>query len=72
VTRTGAFEPVAVVPEHQRLGLGKALMFEGLRRIRKLGATQATVGSYGPIAGALYESAGFCNYDMAEPWYKAW
>ncbi|PDV97386.1 GNAT family N-acetyltransferase [Candidatus Chloroploca asiatica] len=32
-TRTVAFEPVGTHPEHQRTGLGKALMAEGLRRV---------------------------------------
>ena len=70
VTRTGAFEPVATVPAHQRRGLGKAVMFEGLRRLKRLGATMAYVGSYSPEAGALYASVGFTDYDLSEPWVK--
>jgi GNAT superfamily N-acetyltransferase len=70
VTRTGAFEPVGTAPAHQRRGLGKALMAEGLRRLEKLGATLASVGGYSPEANALYASAGFTTYDLAEPWQK--
>lgn len=70
VTRTGCFEPVGTTPEHQRRGLGKAVMFEGLRRLKWLGATLATVGSYSLPAGALYESAGFTDYDQSEAWVK--
>ena len=70
VTRAGVFEPVGTVPEHQRRGLGKAIMHEGLRRLQRLGATQAHVGSYSPAAHALYASAGFVEYDLAEPWVK--
>jgi mycothiol synthase len=70
VTRTGSFEPVGTAPEHQRHGLGKALMLEGLRRLKWLGATLATVGSYSLPAGALYESAGFTDYDRSEAWVK--
>lgn len=72
VTRTAAFEPVGTHPEHQRQGLGKALMAEGLRRVRDLGATLCTVGSYSAAAGALYGSLGFCEYTLSEPWIKAW
>jgi mycothiol synthase len=72
VTRTGAFEPVAAVPAHQRRGLGKAVMTEGLRRLQRLGATQATVGSYSAHAGALYASMGFTDYDLSERWIKSW
>lgn len=71
VTRAGVFEPVGTVPEHQRRGLGKAIMHEGLRRLQRLGATQAHVGSYSPAAHALYASVGFVEYDLAEPWIKA-
>ena len=71
VTRTGSFEPVATVPAHQRRGLGKAVMTEGLRRLQRLGATQATVGSYSVHAGALYDSMGFTANDLGERWIKS-
>lgn len=71
VTRTGVFEPVATVPAHQRKGLGRALLFEGLRRLQLLGATLAYVGSYSEGAGALYASAGFTDYELCEPWVKS-
>jgi len=71
-TRTAAFEPVGTHPAHQRRGLGKALMAEGLRRVRDLGATLCTVGSYSVAAGALYASLGFTEYDLSEPWVKMW
>jgi ribosomal protein S18 acetylase RimI-like enzyme len=71
VTRTGVFEPVGTAPAHQRRGLGKAVMSEGLRRLKRLGATLATVGSYSAEAGALYASMGFTEYDLAERWIKA-
>jgi mycothiol synthase len=72
VTRTGAFEPVGTVPAHQRRGLGKAVMCEGLRRLRRMGATLAFVGSYEPPAHALYASVGFTEYDVSEPWIREW
>ncbi len=70
VNRAGVFEPVGTVPAHQRRGLGKALLCEGLRRLKKLGATMAYVGSYSPEAGALYASVGFTEYDLSIPWIK--
>lgn len=71
-TRTGTFEPVGTVPEHQRKGLGKALMTEGLKRLQQLGAVMVYVSSYGEAAHATYESAGFTNYDRSELWEKTW
>lgn len=70
VTRTGAFEPVGTVPAHQRRGLGKAIMAEGLRRLRRIGATMAYVGSYSPEAHGLYEAAGFMDYEVSIPWTR--
>lgn len=70
VTRTGAFEPVGTARKYHRRGLGKAVMTEGLRRLKRLGATLACVGSYTPEAHALYASVGFTEYDISEPWVK--
>ena len=72
VNRTGVFEPVGTAPEYQRRGLARATMTEGLRRLVRLGATLAFVGSYSEPAHALYASVGFAEYDRAEPWVKAW
>jgi len=71
VTRTGAFEPVGTAPAHQRLGLGSAVMCEGMRRLKLLGADMAYVGSYGEAAHGLYASLGFTDYVLMEPWAKA-
>ncbi len=72
VTRTAAFEPVGTHPAHQRRGLGKAIMTEGLRRVQQLGATLATISSYSTPAGALYASVGFVDYDLSILWMKEW
>ncbi|MCJ7434649.1 MAG: GNAT family N-acetyltransferase [Anaerolineales bacterium] len=71
-TKTGIFEPVGTVPEHQHKGLAKALMTEGLKRLKQLGAVMAYVSSYGKAAHATYESAGFTNYDCSELWERVW
>ena len=72
ITRTAVFEPVGTHPNHQKRGLGKAVMNEGLRRAQRLGATLATVSSYSTGAHALYESMGFTEVDLLEPWIKEW
>jgi hypothetical protein len=45
-------------------------MCEGLKRLKRMGATLAYVGSYTPAAHALYASVGFTEYDLSEPWGK--
>jgi GNAT superfamily N-acetyltransferase len=72
ITRTAVFEPVGTHPDHQKRGLGKAVMSEGLCRAQRLGATLATVSSYGKAAHALYESMGFTDVDLLEPWIREW
>ncbi|HUF00394.1 MAG TPA: GNAT family N-acetyltransferase [Anaerolineales bacterium] len=72
IARTAVFEPVGTHPHHQKRGLGKAVMSEGLRRAQRLGATLATVSSYSTGAHALYESMGFTEFDLLEPWIKEW
>jgi ribosomal protein S18 acetylase RimI-like enzyme len=71
VNRSGVLEPVGTAPAHQRRGLGKAVMGEGLRRLKRLGATLAIVGSYSAEAGALYAAVGFTKYDLLERWHIA-
>lgn len=61
VNRVGLFEPVGTHPDYQRLGLAKAVMLEGLRRMRAAGMHTAIVGaeSDNPAAQGLYRSVGF-------------
>jgi ribosomal protein S18 acetylase RimI-like enzyme len=56
VPRSGAFEPVGTAPAHGPRGLGRAVMCEGLGRLRRMGATMAYVGLCSPRAQALYTS----------------
>ena len=70
VTRVGMFEPVATVPEHQKLGLGKAVMFEAMRRVQHLGATHVTVGGFSEAANALYASTVSPEYELFYWWEK--
>jgi ribosomal protein S18 acetylase RimI-like enzyme len=59
--RVGLFEPVGTHMEFQRLGLGRAVVREGLRRMRAHGLRQAIVCSEAenPGAVALYTGCGF-------------
>ena len=72
VTRSAYVEPVATVPEHQRLGLARAVISEGLRRVRRLGATRAFVGGYEAVPNALYASALSPEHDRSQQWIKKW
>jgi predicted N-acetyltransferase YhbS len=58
------------MPEHQRRGLGKAVMCEGLRRVKRMGATLATVGGFSVAANALYASVMSPEYELQTPWSK--
>ncbi|MGD8474459.1 MAG: GNAT family N-acetyltransferase [Anaerolineae bacterium] len=72
VTRSAYIEPVATVPEHQRLGLARATITEGLRRVKRLGATRAFVCGYEPAPNALYSSVLSSDHDRSEQWVKRW
>jgi mycothiol synthase len=55
--RVCTFEPVGTAPEHQRKGLARAVIAEGMRRAREMGARVASVGGGGasnPTADRLY------------------
>lgn len=71
VTRTGYFEPVGTSPDHQRKGLGKAIMTEGLRRLKHMGAVHATVAGYSKAALALYASVMSPEARLYERWHKS-
>ena len=61
ISRVGHFEPVGTYPDFQRKGLGKSLLFEGLRRLKAEGMTDADVCTNHDNAAAirLYEAVGF-------------
>lgn len=54
----GQFEPVGTHPDFQRRGLGRALLLEGMRRLRAAGATHAIAETENVrvAANALYRS----------------
>ena len=57
----GQVEPLGVHPEYRRLGLGQAILSEGLKRLQSRGAKQVYVqtDNYRDAAFKLYESSGF-------------
>lgn len=61
ISKVGHFEPVGTRPDFQRKGLGKSLLFEGLRRLKAEGMNEADVCTNHDNAAAirLYESVGF-------------
>jgi ribosomal protein S18 acetylase RimI-like enzyme len=60
-TGVGSYEPVGTRPEWRGRGIGREVIYEGLRRLRDKGMRYARVGTAGfnAPAQALYESCGF-------------
>jgi mycothiol synthase len=71
-TRVGEFEAVGTAQPFRRLGLGKAVITEGLRRLRELGAVEAVLyTNIGNVASAaLYRSCGFELVGEDHAWTK--
>jgi ribosomal protein S18 acetylase RimI-like enzyme len=69
--RHAVFEPVCTHPEHRQRGLARALMLEGMRRARDLGALTIGVetGDMDP-ANALYDSLPFTEVYRGRYWAK--
>lgn len=61
VNGVGYFEPVGTHPDFQRLGLGRAVLAESMRRMQAAGMTHASVCCDGdnPRALAFYQACGF-------------
>jgi ribosomal protein S18 acetylase RimI-like enzyme len=73
-TRTGEFEPVGTSSRFRRQGYGKALLLDGLRRLRAMGAMYAIVASETAPerwpSRRLYASAGFQIVTRFETWVR--
>jgi GNAT superfamily N-acetyltransferase len=70
VTRTACFEPVATIPAHQRHGLARAIMIEGMHRLKHMGCKVAFVSGSSEAANALYFSVMGEEHDIYELWEK--
>lgn len=69
--RWGIFEPVCTHPDHQRKGLGRALMSEALLRLWQFGATDASVDTGDMVAAnAFYTAMGFTEAYKGFSWRK--
>jgi mycothiol synthase len=69
--RVGGFEPVGTHPAYRRRGLGRAMMYEALRRLRAWGATAAELGTgYHAPAVHFYKALGFTISDVGGYWQK--
>ncbi len=70
VNRTAYFEPVGLIYDYHRKGLGRAMMLEGLRRAENLGCEIAFVSNNTDDAGELYEACGFELDKLSHVWVK--
>ncbi|MEO8540882.1 MAG: GNAT family N-acetyltransferase [bacterium] len=63
----GNFEPVGTRPSHTGMGLGRATVMEGLRRLQERGAKTALIGTASVNAPALkcYAACGFTLLERA-------
>lgn len=59
-------EPVATDPQYRKMGLGRAVVLEGIKRVGKLGAKTAIVGS----SQQFYYSIGLRPYKTSTIWRK--
>jgi len=58
VNRRGTIEPLGIVPDFQKMGLGKAIVYETFRRLRDRGAEKIDMVS-SEDNRAFYESVGY-------------
>jgi ribosomal protein S18 acetylase RimI-like enzyme len=69
--RTATLEPVGTREQHRRLGLARAAILEGLRRIAGRGVDWVHVANWGTAgAGHLYQAVGFEQYATQVAWRR--
>lgn len=68
-TRSAVCVIVGTMAAHQRRGLGKAVMFEGFRRLQKMGCLRVFATAYDLPADALYGSV-MTDHVVSETWRK--
>lgn len=68
VNNVGHLEPVGTIPEHQKKGLGRALIYHGCNLLREMGGETITVGPDQPF----YQRIGFKLQYKNNIWTKTW
>jgi ribosomal protein S18 acetylase RimI-like enzyme len=73
VSRIAELEPVGTHPDYRKLGLGKCVIPEGLRRLEKYKPSVVCIPGAAPTEAAnrLYESVGFTDKVEVYLWKKA-
>ncbi len=71
ISKIAELEPVGVHTEHIRKGFGRALVYEGIRRLQKHNAKEIVIlGAASTELGIkLYDSVGFYRTDV-NAWVK--
>ena len=71
-SRITELEPMGTHPDYRGLGLAKALLCEGFRRLRRYNPTLLYIGGAAdsPAANRLYESTGFSEENAYHYWSK--
>lgn len=72
LNRVGYFEPVGVATDHQRRGIGRLLLSEGMRRMTEASMTTATVlhAVDDERTTAFYRSCGFEHLATVGRWQR--
>ncbi|NHJ48583.1 MAG: GNAT family N-acetyltransferase [Asgard group archaeon] len=72
ISKIAEFEPVGTHPNHRKLGLGKAVMLEGLKRLQKYQPKAIVIVDAANTEGAnrLYDSIGFTDKIAIYHWQK--
>lgn len=68
-TRSAVCVLVGTAAEHWQRGLGKAVIYEGMRRLQRFGCTRIFATAFDPPANALYGSV-MNEKQVAETWLK--
>ncbi len=72
VNRAAYFEPVGVEPKYHRKGLARAMIHEGMRRLKEIEARWAFLGSNVEPTHTIYRRCGFVDAIMFEGWLKVY
>ncbi|MFV2015071.1 MAG: GNAT family N-acetyltransferase, partial [Candidatus Heimdallarchaeota archaeon] len=72
ISKITQLEPIGTHPDYRKLGLGKALILEGLRRSMIYGASLFYIGdaAISPAANKLYDITGFTEVIKEYAWSK--